>query len=168
MLQKFEHKIYSQTGADGIISFLLDCVGRGGRYFVEFGVENGIECNTRYLREYAGFSGLMMDNCNEHRVIGLYRETVTVANINLLFEKYGVPLDFEILSIDIDSNDLWIWNAIDEKYTPKIVIIEYNGVLPPPISATIPYSEDFQWDYSSFSGASLTALNQLAQKKDIR
>lgn len=108
MLQKFANKIYSQNREDGVIAFLLDCVGRDQKYFVEFGVENGSECNTRYLREHAGFTGLMMDGGFENASIGLHQEFVTAANINELFKKYDVPSEFEILSIDIDGNDLWV------------------------------------------------------------
>lgn len=87
-LHDSEHKIYSQNGEDGIISSLLHCVGYGHKYFVEFGVEDGAECNTRYLREYAGFTGLMMDGGYENKSIGLHKELVTQENINELFEKY--------------------------------------------------------------------------------
>ncbi|AFY37674.1 hypothetical protein Lepto7376_1322 [[Leptolyngbya] sp. PCC 7376] len=165
-LKKFEHKIYSQNGEDGIIALLLDCVGRDNKYFVEFGVQDGTECNTRYLREHANFTGLMMDGGNENHAIGLYKEMVTVENINHLFNKYKVPTKFEILSIDIDGNDLWVWQAIDEKYQPKIVVMEYNPHLPPPINATIPYSIEHRWDGTCFYGASVAALNQLAQEKN--
>ena len=163
-LQNFEHKIYSQNGEDGIISLLLDYVGREHKYFVEFGVENGTECNTRYLREHAGFTGLMMDGSYENESIGLYKELVTRENINKLFEKYNVPYEFEILSIDVDGNDLWLWKELSNVYRPKIVIIEYNAHLPPPISATIPYSENHRWDGTCFFGASLNALNIVAQE----
>lgn len=164
-LQNFEHKIYSQNGEDGIISLLLDYVGREHKYFVEFGVENGTECNTRYLREHAGFTGLMMDGSYENESIGLYKELVTQENINNLFEKYNVPYEFEILSIDVDGNDLWLWKQLSNVYRPKIVVIEYNAHLPPPISATIPYSENHRWDGTCFFGASLNALNIVAQEK---
>lgn len=164
-LNDFEKKIYSQNGEDGIISFLLDCVGRDRFFYVEFGVESGQECNTRYLREHTGFHGLMMDGGHENHGIGLYQEFVTAENINDLFKKYYVPHEFELLSIDIDGNDLWVWKAINSIYRPKIVIIEYNGHLPPPLSVTVPYEPFRQWDYSCFHGASLIALSHLAQEK---
>lgn len=165
LLKKFEKKIYSQNGEDGIIAFLLDCVGRGQKYYVEFGAEDGQECNTRYLREHAGFTGLLMDGGNENRAIGLYREMVTRENINDLFEKYGVPTEFELLSIDVDGNDLWLWDALSPIYRPRIVIIEYNGVFPPPLAVTVPYALDRGWDGTCFMGASLAAIAQVAAVK---
>ena len=80
-------------------------------------------------------------------------------------EKYNVPYEFEILSIDVDGNDLWLWKSLSNIYCPKVVVIEYNAHLPPPISATIPYSENHCWDGTCFFGASLNALNALAQEK---
>ncbi|AFY38265.1 hypothetical protein Lepto7376_1952 [[Leptolyngbya] sp. PCC 7376] len=165
ILKKFEHKIYSQNGEDGIIAFLLDIVGRRNKYYVEFGAADGNECNTRYLREHAGFQGLLMDGGHENLDIDLYQEMIYRDNINELFFKYKVPNEFELLSIDVDGNDLWLWEALDEKYQPRIVIMEFNGALPPPISVTIPYDASHQWDGTSYIGASLGALDILAKKK---
>ncbi|AFY38264.1 hypothetical protein Lepto7376_1951 [[Leptolyngbya] sp. PCC 7376] len=165
LLKKFEHKVYSQNGEDGIISFLLDQVGRDKKYYVEFGASDGNECNTHYLRKHAGFQGLLMDGGYENHDIGLYQEMIFKDNINQLFHKYKVPNEFELLSIDVDGNDLWLWKTLDEKYQPKIVIMEYNGHLPPPLSATMPYSTEHSWDGTCYYGASLSALEILAKEK---
>lgn len=161
----FEKKVFSQNGEDGIIQFILSCIGTENKFYVEFGVQDGTECNTRYLREACGFSGLMMDGGFENKSIGLYKEFITAENINSLFKKYDVPDKFDLLSIDIDYNDLWVWKAIDLQYKPNIVVIEYNSTFPPPLSVTVPYKHDGVWDQTSYFGASISALNYIAQEK---
>ena len=86
-------------------------------------------------------------------------------NINQLIQKNRFDGQLGLLSIDIDGNDLWVWQAIENKYQPKIVVIEYNPHLPPPINATIPYNPNHFWDGTCFYGASVTALNQLCPLK---
>ena len=54
----------------------------------------------------------------------LHKEFVTAENINRIFEKYSVPFQFDLLSIDIDYNDFYLWNALDAKYTPFVVVID--------------------------------------------
>ena len=76
-LQHYEEKIYSQNGEDGILIRLLLLIGNKYNSYVEFGAEHGIECNTRILREYFGFQGLLMDGDNENEAINLRKEFIT-------------------------------------------------------------------------------------------
>jgi hypothetical protein len=76
-------------------------VNRPPRY-VEFGVENGQQCNTRFLREQLGWRGLMMDGGNENPNISLHREIITSRNINDLLAKYDTPSIIDLLSIDVE------------------------------------------------------------------
>jgi len=161
-----EQKIYSQNGEDGIIQSLFNMIGVRSKFYVEFGVRDGIECNTRYLREKMNFDGIAWDGGHEIHDFKLFKEFITAENINDLFYKYKIPYDFDLLSIDIDYNDLWVWKSLDEKYKPSIVVIEYNCGFPPPLSLTVPYDSSAQWDgQSNFMGASLSALNKLAFDK---
>lgn len=164
-LKYFEKKIFSQNGEDGITQYLLSQIGIKNKYYVEFGVENGEECNTRHLRENLGFTGLLMDGLQENHSIGLYKEFVNAENINDLFLKYNVPHEFDVLSIDIDFNDLYVWKAIDNKYKPNIVIIEYNAEHKPPLSLVVKYDSNRFWDGTKYHGASLSALNHIALEK---
>ena len=134
------------------------------KYFVEFGAENGIECNTRYLSKHKGWKGLLMDGGNEDASLNLQKEFITAENIESLFAKYDVPNEFDLLSIDIDGNDFWVWKAI-EHYNPRVVIIEYNACYPWKESTTIPYQADFQWDKTDYFGATLQALVILGTQK---
>lgn len=62
-LQHFEDSIFSQNGEDGITTFLLDIIGIKHGTFAEFGVQDGMECNSRILREHYNFTGLIVCLC---------------------------------------------------------------------------------------------------------
>lgn len=94
----------------------------------------------------------------------MHKEFVTAANICSLFEKYLVPREFDLLSIDVDGNDYWIWRAI-EGYSARVVVIEYNSSISPDESKTIPYDPEFRWDGTNYFGASLLALTKLGRVK---
>lgn len=159
-----ERKEYSQNGEDGIIAAIFAMIGATNKYFVEFGVENGIECNTRYLSKHKGWKGLLMDGSNENPAMNLHKEFITAENIEALFQKYNVPVEFDLLSIDIDGNDYWVWKAVTH-YKPRVVIMEYNACFPWNESKTIPYKADFQWDKTDYYGATLQAMVKLGAEK---
>lgn len=163
-LSLYEKKIYSQDGEDGIIEKIFECIGTTNKFFVEFGVENGAECNTRYLREHLGWNGLMMDGSNENLSMNLQREFITAENINALFAKYHVPKNFDLLSIDIDYNDFYVWNAI-KHYSPRVVVIEYNATHLPNEDKVCKYDPNLRWDGTNYYGASILSLAKLGKIK---
>lgn len=163
-LEAREKKIYSQNGEDGIIEALFETLGTTNRYFVEFGVEDGVECNTAALLE-RGWNGLMMDLggvCRNPRAT-IRQEYVFAENVNLLFNRYRVPERFDLLSIDIDGNDFWVWLEVVAR--PRVVVIEYNASYPPDECRTIVYDPTFQFLGTDYFGASLLALQTLGQRK---
>lgn len=162
-LTRYERRIYSQNGEDGILQAIFARVGTTNRYFVEIGTGDGSECNTRYLADHHDWRGLLLDCRYENPTRSLYREFVTAENINPLFAKYNVPAEFDLLSIDIDGNDLWVWNSIDARWRPRVLVIEYNSNVGPDASLTIPYDQEFCWDGTTYYGASLRALCALAE-----
>ena len=91
-------------------------------------------------------------------------ERVTAENIQNLFQKFNVPKNFDLLSIDIDFNDYWVWKSIVD-YSPRVVVIEYNSSISPTESRTVPYDPDAVWDGTNYFGASLLALYNLGKKK---
>lgn len=164
-LTAFERRWYSQNGEDGILQVIFDKIDVKTRFCVEFGVENGRECNSRYLIQKQGWVGLLMDGSASGEChIPVHREFVTAENINELLAKYKVPKEFDLLSIDIDGNDYWVWRAI-QAYSPRVVVIEYNAAVPPNESKTIVYDPEFQWDGTAYFGAGLLALDQLGRAK---
>lgn len=88
---------------------------------------------------------------------------ITVENINDLFAKYSVPDECDVLSIDIDGNDYWAWEAIATGYRPRIVIAEYNAAILADKSLTIAYDPRHRWARTDSFGASLLALTNLAR-----
>jgi len=172
-LNRFERRIpfierreFSQNGEDGIIRAIFTMIGITNKYYVEFGVEDGMQCNSRYLLKN-GWNGLLMDGSHEDALINLHCEFVTAENIESLFQKYNVPNEFDLLSIDIDSNDYWVWKAI-ENFRPRVVVIEYNSCFGWEESKTIPYDPSYvweEWGKTDYMGATLQALVKLGVKK---
>jgi len=170
-------KVYSQHDEDGMIEEIFRRIGSTDRYFVEFGVGDGLENCTSYLL-LKGWSGAWIDGSaicyegilkNMASFIGGGRlkarySFITTANIGGLFAELGVPVEFDFLSIDIDRNDYWIWEAL-EQYRPRVVAIEYNASWKHTISCVVPYDANAVWDWTSYFGASLKALEILGRKK---
>lgn len=178
-LNKFEFKVFSQFGEDGIIQFIIDNINIQKKIFIEFGVENYEEANTRFLLENNNWQGLVIDSSDENikyiknkdyywknKLVAVC-DFIKVNNINQILKKNNFQGQVGLLSIDIDGNDYWVWECI-EVINPDIIIIEYNARLGYENSLTIPYKEDFQRGANQdkiFYGASLKALYNLGIKK---
>ncbi len=178
-LRRAEARVYSQNGEDGVVAHLLSGVGTGDRRFVEFGVEDGRECNTANLALTFGWSGLQMeaDAADAARARAFYsgradvrvvEARVTPDNIDELLRENGFDGEIDVLSIDIDGNDYWVWEAL-EAARPRVVVVEYNAVFGPERSITVPYAER-RSPYDAhpsgwYHGASLTALARLGERK---
>lgn len=165
-LNKYEKKIYSQNGEDGIIEEIFNRIGTQKKFFVEFGVEDAKECNTRNLKENHDWKGVWIDGNGDGQRIK--KAFITSENINELFVEFNVPREFDLLSIDVDGNDLWIWKAIDKAYRPRVVVIEYNGTIPFWSSVSVKYNPGHIWDKTNYFGASLKALNKIAIQKGYK
>ncbi|TMJ05794.1 MAG: hypothetical protein E6G97_01970 [Alphaproteobacteria bacterium] len=173
-------KVYSQHDEDGIIQEIFRRIGTSNRTFVEFGVETGVECNTAKLL-IEGWRGLwieanaqgcksitaMFDPFLKDGRLALKQSLVTAESINTLIRSADVGGEIDLLSIDIDFNDYWVWKAI-EVVKPRVVVIEYNAGLHPPLSLTVPYQPNAAGDGSNFFGASLEALVRLGRSKGYR
>jgi hypothetical protein len=179
-LRDAEFKVFSQFGDDGIIQYLIQYLQPLPDSFVEFGVENYRESNTRFLLVHNNWRGLVMDG-NEVFIRFIqqddiyWRHTLTARcafidrdNINDLLRNGGLTGEIGLLSIDIDGNDYWVWERIDV-IDPVIVIAEYNSVFGPDLAVTVPYDPRFRRHRAHYSGqfwgASLRALTVLAGRK---
>lgn len=161
-INAWEFRTFSQSGEDGIIQIIFHLISVKNRFFVEVGAGDGIECNTRFLKEKRGWQGIMIDKNNNSTHIK--NEFVTKENINQLFQKYQVPREFDLLSIDIDGNDYWVWKELN--YNPRVVVIEYNGYQSLTKNKVIKYNPNFLWANDDYKGASLLALIKLAEEKN--
>lgn len=171
---------FSQWGEDGIIDWLIERLPEIPNNFVEFGVENYRESNTRLLLQLRNWRGLVMDGSLDHihdiqsqDIYWRYGLTAKCAfidkdNINDLLVEEGFQGQIGLLSVDIDGNDYWVWQAITV-VDPAIVVCEYNAVLGDRYALTVPYQADFQRTRAHHSnlyfGASLLALKSLATSK---
>lgn len=179
-LSDVEFKVHSQCGEDGIIEWLIQRLPFSSRRFIEFGVENYKESNTRFLLVNRNWIGLAIDadsNCVEQiRNDEIYwkhhltacQAFITRENINDLITDNGFSGQIGLLSIDMDGNDYWVWDAI-EVVQPDIVVCEYNSILGDVYPITVPYEKDFYRTQANFSnlyyGAGIRALEWLAERK---
>jgi len=165
-LSLYEKRIFSQNGEDGVTIKLLELIYHKAitdtKFYVEFGVESGVQCNTRILRENYKWKGLMMDGSNEKLDINLKKEFITKENICELFEKHNVPKHINLLSVDIDFNDYHVLKEILPKYKCDIIICEYNATHLANEDKVIQYDKNGKWDMTNYFGASLLAFNKLA------
>ncbi len=164
-LTRYERRVFSQNGEDGILAAIFARIGVTNRRFIEFGVEDGDECNTRLLSEREGWSGLLMDGSHEDEARNLVKAIITAENVNCLFEQHRVPDEPDLLSIDIDGNEYWVWRALDARWRPRVVAIEYNASLGATRCASIPYDPSFRWTGTDYFGCSLRALVSLGKLK---
>ena len=175
-----EFQTFSQNGEDGIIQYLVQNLPIRIKKFVEFGVENYMESNTRFLLEHDNWSGLVLDGSKEN-IRYIHKDEIywrfdlqaqqafiTRENINGLLRQGGMSGQIGLLSIDIDGNDYWVWEAITE-VEADIVVIEYNPRFGAERAVTIPYDPTwtrFKMHYSGvYFGASIKALEKLGARK---
>ncbi len=177
-----EFKVFSQFGDDGIIQYLLQQVDipEDKRIFIEFGVQDYQESNTRFLLINDNWSGLILDGSagNIGKVVAdaqFWRHNLTAVaafidrdNVNDLFVRNGFKGEIGLLSVDIDGNDYWVWESIDV-VNPIIVVCEYNCVFGAEHAVTVPYDPAFQRGAAHYSnlywGVSLKALCLLASRR---
>jgi hypothetical protein len=175
-----ELRVFSQFGDDGIIQYLIHLLGVQPESFVEFGVENYTEANTRFLLVNNNWRGLILDASSDYmnsvRRDSIYwRHDITAVeafidrdNINSLLRDNGFSGELGLLSIDIDGNDYWVWERIDV-VQPVIVVVEYNSVFGGERAVTVPYDPGFYRTSAHYSnlywGSSVAALCTLGKRK---
>lgn len=179
-INDLDYKIFSQFGEDGIIDYLVQSLEITSPKFVEIGVGDYSECNTRFLFEIAQPKGLIIDCVNnfKNRVkknISLWKgdlkvlnQKISSKNINQILDKEGFNSGIDIFSLDIDGVDYWILEKLPKNFS-KIVIVEYNSIFGPDFKVSVPNINDFDrsnYHYSNLCfGASLKAMISLLEKK---
>jgi hypothetical protein len=167
------YQVFSQNQEDGMIAEVFRRIGTTSRRFVEFGVEDGLECNSTFLLTQ-GWCGAWIEGSDANaakaraafaaypvEVVGRY---VTAANADALIAGLANGEELDLLSIDVDTIDYWLWRAI-VTVKPRLVVIEYNATWPPAVRKTVAHNPAMQWDGSNFFGASLGALEALGREK---
>ncbi len=151
-LTLYEKSVYSQNGEDGIVAKIFREIEPVCKVSLELLGERKMRRSNTYLLKIQGWRALLMNEVIHNPEFDLYRECVTEKNINELFDQYLIPYHFDLLSIDLADNQLKVWKALDEKYTPTVVLISYQ-------SLQGPFSENDE------SGANISALYKLGKSK---
>lgn len=176
-LTRFELKAFSQNGEDGVIQEILRRIGVGSRSFIEFGIGDGSEGNCVFLAQVLGWQGVFAegDSAAHERLARRYAHTRGVTPLNAYLEPQnieavllaaGAEQQPTVLSIDVDGNDYYLWEAL-ESLRPRVVVVEYNGAIDPYVPLVQPYSPRGP-DGTAFFGASLAALESLGRRKGYR
>jgi hypothetical protein len=183
-------KVFSQADEDGILLFLFSILGTVNKKCVEICAGHGMECNTANLIIHHGWTGLLVDGnpdlvqqgkafYQSHGATFIYPPTfvaswITRNNVNDLVRTNGFEGEIDLLSLDIDGVDYWIWQALDA-VSPRVVVLEYQDIIGPERALSVPYADDFNaYKYPTtqgmpnFCGASLTAFTKLARRKGYR
>jgi len=175
-LRARERQVFSQQGEDGVLEAIFEIIEPTHRFAVEFGAADGIEnSNVRNLVVNEGWGAFQIEgdpeqaaalarNYADYPKAQALEAWVWPGNIEILFEEAGVPRDFDLLVIDIDSNDYYVWRAIHE-FRPKVVMIEANARYLPPRKMVIEFHPMNYWDGASYHGASLQSLYELGKRK---
>jgi hypothetical protein len=189
-LSQVAFKAFSQTDEDGILLYIFSIIGSASKKSVEICAGNGMECNTANLIINHGWHGLLVDG-NEALVnsgIEFYKRNphtyvypptfvhcwITRDNVNEVITKNGFEGEIDLLSIDMDGVDYWIWSAINS-IGPRVVVVEYQDIIGPDRALTVPYNDTFNayehpttLGMPNFCGASLPAFVKLAQTRGYR
>lgn len=185
--EEIQYRVYSQNGEDGILRYLFDRIGAVNKRAIEICAGDGQENNTANLIIHHGWSALLFDGNPKKVAEGqkffkmnpattlfppkFVHAWITAENINDLIKENGYHGEIDLLSIDLDGLDYWIWEAIDT-VSPRVVVIEYNQIWPEDKSVTVPNDPNFQTEFNGFvtdyAGASLAAMVSLGKRLGYR
>jgi hypothetical protein len=179
------YRVFSQFDEDGILLFLFAVIGIKSETFVDIGSGDGIHnSNCANLAINFGWLGLFIDGnesliargrefYSKHPDTFLYppqfvHAMVTRENVNQLIKDAGFEGEVDLLSIDIDGNDYWVWDAL-EVVQPRVVIIETHiefGFR----NIVVPYDREYVYPgrHPDYHGASPVAMVNLARRRGYR
>jgi hypothetical protein len=152
--------VLSQQGEDGVIQAIFNEIGTTNRVAVEFGALDAETDNTLLLKKL---------NWKVYQINGeaftpdIHKAWMTAENCNEVFAELGIPKEFDLLSIDIDFNDYYVWKSL--QYRPRVLVIEHNASRGPDAALVVRYEPQRTWDGTDYFGASLKALELLSAEK---
>ena len=157
---------FSQSKEDSSLLRILSCIGHGNREFFEFGAQDGMEVNTRLLREEFGWHGNYLDGGEPNAAINLHHAFFNASNIASLMRTHGASEQLALLSVDCDFDDFFVLREILlAGFEPRVLVAEYTPqfMLNQAFSVPAPRSlADPRWQGDCYSGASALALTRLA------
>lgn len=167
--RKFTSGRYSQSYQDELLEIIFKNTGTRNPtpFCVEFGFDSknlieGTRPNVSRLILEHNWGSILLDGDNENDAIDLHKHFLKPSNICAIFEKYNVPKEPEYVSIDVDSTDLWLFEALIKEYRAMVFSVEYNSHFPIDAAITFPDDGNEYWQGDRGYGASLKALNIVA------
>jgi len=170
------YTVFSQADEDGILAEIFRRIGSTSKTAVEFGLQHGLESNTLLLAA-DGWKTWWFEGDESYTnqlkekfhsgicpQLQIQQAFITGKNINQIFRVAKIPKEIDVLCIDIDSCDYWVWKGLTVT-KPRVVIIEYNAEWGPHVAWTVPNDPNFRWQGDSHYGASLKALEKLSASK---
>jgi hypothetical protein len=182
-----EFRTFSQNGEDGILFFIFSIIGTTNRVLLDLGCGNALVANSTNLLVNHGWTGLLLDGGEDNvsmarEFFGQCKDTASwppkivqawldVETINRVIAENGLSGSIDLMSMDLDGNDYWIWKSL-EQAQPRVVVLEYLDILGPERSWSVPYRRDFVGEHDEmglcYGGASLAAFVKLGHQKGYR
>jgi hypothetical protein len=182
-----EFRAFSQNGEDGLLLYIFSLIGTTNKKAIEICAGDGMQCNTANLILNHNWNVLLVEGNNDRVKKGneFYRKHqdtfsfppcfvnawVNKNSVNKIFIENDFTGEIDLLSIDLDGVDYWIWDAIDV-VKPRVVVAEIQCIWGVEKSVTVPYKDDFRTQFVDgfgiYSGASLPAFAKLARQKGYR
>ncbi len=175
-LRDHRRVVTSQFGEDGILEAIFDRIGTANKWFCEFGAWDGEYLSNTFplLRDH-DWSGVMIEG-DAARAAALAQKTTRFpklvalhgfvqasgpSSLDNLLARTPIPRDFDLLSIDIDNDDYFVWQALTT-YRPRVVVLEVNTQFGPTI---VRLPRPGYRGFTERSGCSFAAAVSLAKEK---
>jgi hypothetical protein len=176
-LKRFGRDVrFSHFGEQALIKELVAGVAPEQRICVDIGASDGVEGSNTLPLFQAGWGGLAAEFdpvrfamlalvLSTAGDVDLVRGKVTPPTVGPLLRSHGIPREFGLLDIDIDSYDYYVLDAVLADYRPRLIVAEINETIPSTLRFTVNWNPDFEFRGDNFFGLSLTALTELAERR---
>lgn len=155
---------FSQAHEECYINHILKNIPSKNKFILELGAWDGYHLsNTRWFIDDLGYDALLIDGDN-HGNEAVHEHFITKENVTNLLSMYKCPKDFDFLCIDLDGNDIYILEEILKKYSPSLIVAEFNPIFQPNESKAIEYNPNHQWENDNYYGFSFLAGIKMAEK----
>jgi hypothetical protein len=166
--------VYSNLGEETIIRAYLSQLKLSNRFCVDMAAGDGVSMSNTYALFKEGWVGLAVELDSEKfsklaytyrpcKNVYLSKCKVTPLNVVELLRSYETPEDFAFLSLDLDGYDYFVLRSLLKAYRPRLLCVEINEKIPPPLKFTVKWNPGYEWSGDHFYGQSLSQLFVLCQ-----